>query len=42
MREKRNAYSILVGRQKERDHCEDQNVGGWAILKWILEGERMG
>jgi hypothetical protein len=23
--------------QKERDHCEDQNVGGWTILKWILE-----
>jgi hypothetical protein len=22
--------------QKERDHCEDQDVGGW-ILKWILE-----
>jgi hypothetical protein len=23
--------------QKERGHCEDQNVGGWIILKWILE-----
>jgi hypothetical protein len=23
--------------QKERDHCEDQDVGGWTILKWILE-----
>jgi hypothetical protein len=23
--------------QKERDHLEDQNMGGWAILKWILE-----
>jgi hypothetical protein len=23
--------------QKERDHWEDQDVGGWAILKWILE-----
>jgi hypothetical protein len=22
-------------RQKERDHLED--VGGWTILKWILE-----
>jgi hypothetical protein len=22
--------------QKERDHWEDQDVGGWAILKWIL------
>jgi hypothetical protein len=23
--------------QKERDHCEDQDVGGWTILKWISE-----
>jgi hypothetical protein len=23
--------------QKERDHWEDQDVGGWIILKWILE-----
>jgi hypothetical protein len=23
--------------QKERDHREDQGVGGWIILKWILE-----
>jgi hypothetical protein len=22
--------------QKERDHWEDQGVGGWTILKWIL------
>jgi hypothetical protein len=26
--------------QKERDHYEDQDVGGWVILKWILD--RMG
>jgi hypothetical protein len=25
--------------QKERDHWEDQGVGGWTILKWILERE---
>jgi hypothetical protein len=24
-------------RQKERNHWEDQDVGGWTILKWILE-----
>jgi hypothetical protein len=36
-REKRNAYRILVGKPKERDHWEDKNVGGWAILKWVLE-----
>jgi hypothetical protein len=23
--------------QKERDHYEDQDVGRWTILKWILE-----
>jgi hypothetical protein len=22
--------------QKERDHWEDQDIGGWTILKWIL------
>jgi hypothetical protein len=23
--------------QKERDHWEYQDVGGWTILKWVLE-----
>jgi hypothetical protein len=23
--------------QKERDYWEDHEVGGWTILKWILE-----
>jgi hypothetical protein len=23
--------------QKERDHWEDQDIGGWTILKWMLE-----
>jgi hypothetical protein len=23
--------------QKERDNWEDLDVGGWTILKWILE-----
>jgi hypothetical protein len=23
--------------QKEGDHSEDQDVGGWTILKWTLE-----
>jgi hypothetical protein len=23
--------------QKERHHWEDQDVGGWKILKWILD-----
>jgi hypothetical protein len=26
-----------LGSQKERDHWEDQDVGGSTILKWILE-----
>jgi hypothetical protein len=34
---KRNAYRILVGSQKVRDNSEDQDVGGWTILQWILE-----
>jgi hypothetical protein len=25
------------GSQKEGDHLEDQDVGEWTILKWILE-----
>jgi hypothetical protein len=37
MGDKRNAYRILVGKQNERDHWEDQDVGLWTILKWILE-----
>jgi hypothetical protein len=23
--------------QMERDHWEDQDIGGWTILKWIRE-----
>jgi hypothetical protein len=22
--------------QKEKDHWEEQDVGGWTILKWVL------
>jgi hypothetical protein len=25
------------GSQNERDHWEDQDIGVWTILKWILE-----
>jgi hypothetical protein len=31
MGEKRNAHRILVENPKERDHWEDQDVGGWII-----------
>jgi hypothetical protein len=34
---RRNAYRILVGKLDERDHWEDQDAGGWIILKRILE-----
>jgi hypothetical protein len=37
MGEKRKAYRILWESQKREDHKEDQDVGGWTILKWILE-----
>jgi hypothetical protein len=36
MGEKRNASRILVGKP-ERDHWEDQDIGGWAISKLILK-----
>jgi hypothetical protein len=36
MGEMRNAYRILVESWKERDLWEDQDVGEWTILKWIL------
>jgi hypothetical protein len=36
MGEARNAYRILVESRKERDHWEDQDVGGWTILKMDL------
>jgi hypothetical protein len=25
------------GSQKERDHWEDLDIGGWTMLEWILE-----
>jgi hypothetical protein len=34
--EKMNAYKMLVGKPKGKNHWEDQDVGGWTISKWIL------
>jgi hypothetical protein len=39
--EKRNAYRLLVGNQRERVHYEDQDGGGWITLRWILR-DRIG
>jgi hypothetical protein len=36
MGEKRKHTGYWWESQKERDHWEDQGVGGWTILKWIL------
>jgi hypothetical protein len=40
MGEKRNVYRLVVRKPEKRDHWGDQDVGGWTILKWILD--RMG
>jgi hypothetical protein len=34
--DKRNAYTILVGKLEGRRPLEDQDVSGWTILKLIL------
>jgi hypothetical protein len=36
MGEKRNAYRVLVGKPERKGHWEDQDVGGWIKLGWIL------
>jgi hypothetical protein len=37
MREKRNAYRILVGKPERKRPTEDLNVSMRIILKWIVE-----
>jgi hypothetical protein len=34
---KRNTYRVLVGKPEGKSNYEDQDVGGWMILRWILE-----
>jgi hypothetical protein len=38
MGEKRNDYRVLVRKPEGKRPLEDQDVSGWTILKWILEG----
>jgi hypothetical protein len=35
--ERRTHIGYWSESQRERDHYEDQDVGGWLILRWILE-----
>jgi hypothetical protein len=32
-----NTCRIMVGNPEGKRHWEDEDVGGWIILKWILE-----
>jgi hypothetical protein len=36
MGEERKLYKVLVGKPEERDHWEDQGVGGRMGSEWIL------
>jgi hypothetical protein len=36
VREKKNTYTVLVGRPEERGHLEDTGVDWRMTLKWIL------
>jgi hypothetical protein len=36
MGEERKVYMVLVAKPKERDHWEDQGVGGKMGSEWIL------
>jgi hypothetical protein len=33
--ENRNVYRLLVRKSEGKSHWEDQDVGGWSILKWM-------
>jgi hypothetical protein len=37
MRDKMNAGRIWVGKPEGKIPLEDQDVGGWIILKWIVD-----
>jgi hypothetical protein len=33
---KRNGFRLLVGMPEGKSHYEDEDVGGWIILRWIF------
>jgi hypothetical protein len=37
MREKKNAYRILVGKPEGKGYYKDLDIFGTIILEWILE-----
>jgi hypothetical protein len=36
-RPKRNAYRLFVGKQEGKRPLGNPDIGGWTILRWILE-----
>jgi len=42
MGERRDVYSVLVGKLRERDHLEVPGVDGRIILKWIFKNLDVG
>jgi hypothetical protein len=37
MGKKRNAYRILLGKPEGKRPLGGPEIGGWSILKWILD-----
>jgi hypothetical protein len=35
--EKRNEYRLFMGKPEGRRPLERERIGGWTILKWIME-----
>jgi hypothetical protein len=42
IREKMDAYRILVGKTEKGDNLENQEIGEWTILQWILVRKKLG
>ena len=34
--EKRKAYWVVMGTTEKGDHFDDLGIGGWTVLKWVL------